>query len=282
MRLLVAAVEDGRIEPIANESYMARMGRAIGPDGRIDADKLAEVADAVAGFVEQAHLLGADDVRAIATSAARDAANGDELVEAVRRTSGVPLEIIDEDEEARLAFFGALSAVEEPWEGEIGVVDVGGGSTEIVVGSVADGITWSRSFRLGSGRLSDAFLEHDPPRPFELGRARRLIEETMPPPDEVPTVAHAAAVGGSASNLRRLVGSLLDQDSLDRAMRLLSERPSRQIARQFGIDPARARILPGGALALEAASRRLGCPLWSIRAGIREGAVLDLLAARSR
>ena len=81
----------------------------------------------------------------------------------------------------------ARSGVEEPWEGEIGVVDVGGGSTEIVVGSVADGITWSRSFRLGSGRLSDAFLEHDPPRPFELGRARRLIEETMPPPDEVPT-----------------------------------------------------------------------------------------------
>jgi exopolyphosphatase/guanosine-5'-triphosphate,3'-diphosphate pyrophosphatase len=282
VRLLVAAAGGRRaVEPLASETFMARLGRATGPDGRIDPAKIDEVADVVAAYVEQAAELGVEGVRVLGTAAAREAANGEELAEAIRRRAGVPLEIVDEDEEARLAFVGALSAVEEPWDGDVGVVDVGGGSTEIVVGSLSGGISWARSFRVGSGRLTDRFLAHDPPRRFELERARELIDATLPRPGVIPQVQHAVASGGSASGLRRLVGPLLDDEALSRALRLVAERPSLTVARQFGVDPARARLLAGGALLLQAASVRLGSALWSCRAGIREGAILDLSAARS-
>jgi exopolyphosphatase/guanosine-5'-triphosphate,3'-diphosphate pyrophosphatase len=279
VRLLVAAFEDGRLEQLDNAATMARLGAAIGPDGRIDEEKIAEVADVVGSYVERASLLGAGEVRIIATSAAREAANGDDLVEAVQRAAGLPLSIIDEDEEARLAFFGALASLDEPWEGDVGVVDVGGGSTEIVVGTAADGVAWSRSFRLGSGRLADRFLAHDPPHPLELSRARALIQERLGDLEDMPRPTHALAVAGSATNLRRVVGPLLDGESLDRALRLFAERPSGQIARQFGLMPDRARILPAGALVLEEAMQRLGTPLWVGRGGIRQGALLDLAAA---
>ena len=166
--------------------------------------------------------------------------------------TGHELEIIDEDEEARLAWVGALNALDEPWEGEVGVVDVGGGSTEVVVGSIGNGIHFSHSYKLGSGRLTDLCIEHDPPRPFELERVRRIIDETLPAIGEIPQPQHASAVAGSASNLRRLVGPLLDVEALERAVRILCEHPSRRIARRFELEQERVRIMPAGALILHA------------------------------
>jgi exopolyphosphatase/guanosine-5'-triphosphate,3'-diphosphate pyrophosphatase len=275
VRLLVSDLVGERPVFVHTDKVLAQIGRSLGRDGRIDDDKISEVARIVDTFVTDARRLGALDIRAIATSATREAANGDELAERVQAESGVVLEVIDEDEEARLAFVGALASLDEPLTGEVGVVDVGGGSTEIVI---SDG--WSRSFRLGSGRLSDRYIRHDPPRPFELARIREKIDATLPPRDDVPTPEHGLAVAGSATNLRRMVGPLLDSETLPRALRLLSERPSQQVARQFHIEPVRARLLPAGALILEAAMERLDTPLWVCRGGIREGATLDLIAAR--
>ena len=198
------------------------------------------------------------DLRIIATSAAREADNGHELAARVLADTGHELEIIDEDEEARLAWVGALNALDEPWEGEVGVVDVGGGSTEIVVGSIGDGIDFSHSYKLGSGRLTDLCIEHDPPRPFELERVRRIIDETLPAIGEIPQPQHASAVAGSASNLRRMVGPLLDVEALERAVRILCEHPSRRVARRFELEQERVRILPAGALILHACARAPG------------------------
>jgi len=281
VRLLVAEGVNGRVEFVHSGKQMVRLGRELAHGGAIGPKKIQEVARVVAGFAEDATLHGARELRAIATSAAREAQNGAELAEAVQAACGVPLEIVDGDEEARLAFTGALSALDDPLDGEVGVVDVGGGSTEIVVGTAAGGITWARSFRLGSGRLADQFFDHDPPRPAEVARARRLIDETLPEPGEIPPPSHAVAIAGSATNLRRLVGPLLDAETLERALRIMEDRPSYLVARQFSIDPERARILPGGALVLHAACLRLGQPLWACRGGIREGAMLDMLAAPS-
>ena len=279
VRLLVADGTDGRVEFVHSAKQMVRLGRELARDGSIGPRKIAEVAEVVAAFAEEATLHGAGELRVLATSAAREAQNGAELAEAVQAACGVPLEIVDGDEEARLAFTGALTALADPLDGEVGVVDVGGGSTEIVVGSASGGISWARSFRLGSGRIADDFFDHDPPRRGQLARARRLIDETLP--DAIPQPSHAVAVAGSATNLRRMVGPLLDAESLERALRILGDRPSHLVARQFSIDQERARILAGGALVLQAASVRLGQPLWVCRGGIREGAVLDMLSARS-
>jgi exopolyphosphatase/guanosine-5'-triphosphate,3'-diphosphate pyrophosphatase len=278
VRLLVSDVVDGRPAFVHTDKVMARIGQSLGREGRIDDRKIGEVAGIVSRFVTDARRLGARDVRAIATSATREAANGEELVEHVLAASGVALEVIDGDEEARLAFLGTLASLDEPQAGEIGVVDVGGGSTEIVVGTTADGVAWSRSFRLGSGRLSDRFIEHDPPLASELERIREAIDAALPDASEVPTPEHGLAVAGSATNLRRMVGPLLDAESLGRALRLLTSGPSPQIARQFQLEPARARLLPAGALIFEASMQRLGTPLWVGRGGIRQGVALEMVA----
>jgi exopolyphosphatase / guanosine-5'-triphosphate,3'-diphosphate pyrophosphatase len=279
IRLLVSDVVDGQPTFVHTDKVMARLGQSLGGEGRIDDRKIGEVAGIVSRFVADARRFGAREVRAIATSATREAANGDELAEHVFTASGVRLEVIDGDEEARLAFVGTLASLDEPQAGEIGVVDVGGGSTEIVVGSMADGVSWARSFRLGSGRLSDRFIQHDPPLPDEIERIRVAIDATLPTPGEVPTPEHGIAVAGSATNLRRMVGPLLDAESLGRALRLLCASPSAQIARQFQLEPTRARLLPAGALILEASLQRLGTPLWVGRGGIRQGVVLDMVSA---
>jgi exopolyphosphatase/guanosine-5'-triphosphate,3'-diphosphate pyrophosphatase len=270
VRLLVSDVVDEHPTFVHTDKVMARIGQSLGHDGRIDDRKIGEVAGIVARFVSDARRFGAREVRAIATSATREASNGAELAE-------LALEVIDGDEEARLAFVGTLASLDEPQAGEIGVVDVGGGSTEIVVGSAAEGVGWSRSYRVGSGRLSDRFITHDPPLASELAQIRAAIDAAFQ--DAVPTPDYGIAVAGSATNLKRMVGPLLDEESLERALRLLSERPSEVIARQFQLETTRARLLPAGALIIEAAMRRLGTPLWVGRGGIRQGVVLDMVAA---
>ena len=280
VRLLVAEEEDGRLIPTHTDKELVRLGRDLARNGRISDQSLLHVSEALRRYAGVARKLGAADLRIIATSAAREAENGQELGARVLADTGHELEIIDEDEEARLAWVGALNALDEPWEGEVGVVDVGGGSTEVVVGSIGNGIHFSHSYRLGSGRLTDLCIEHDPPRPFELERVRRIIDETLPAIGEIPQPQHASAVAGSASNLRRMVGPLLDVEALERAVRILCEHPSRRIARRFELEQERVRIMPAGALILHACAVRLGVPLWFCKGGIREGAVLDMVAAR--
>jgi len=279
VRLLVAEQVEGRLVPAHTDKELVRLGRDLAHDGRISGESLLHVSDALRRYAGVARKLGASDLRIIATSAAREAENGQELAARVLADTGHELEIIDEDEEARLAWVGALNALDEPWEGEVGVVDVGGGSTEVVVGSIGNGIHFSQSYRLGSGRLTDLCIEHDPPRPFELERVRRIIDEALPPVGEIPQPQHASAVAGSASNLRRLVGPLLDVEALERAVRILCEHPSRRIARRFELEHERVRIMPAGALILHSCAVRLGVPLWFCKGGIREGAVLEMVAA---
>ena len=260
VRLLGAEQIDGRLVPAHTDKELVRLGRDLAHDSRISDQSLLHVSDVLRSFSGVARKLGAADLRIIATSAAREAENGDELAARVLADTGHELEIIGEDEEAQLAWVGALNALDEPWEG-------------------ADGIHFSHSYKLGSGRLTDLCIEHDPPRPFELERVRRIIEETLPPIGEIPQPAHASGVAGSASNLRRMVGPLLDVEALERAVRILCEHPSRRIARRFELEQERVRLMPAGALILHACAVRLGVPLWFCKGGIREGAVLEMVAA---
>jgi exopolyphosphatase/guanosine-5'-triphosphate,3'-diphosphate pyrophosphatase len=279
IRLLVSDVVDDHPTFVHTDKVMAQIGHSLGQEGRIDERKIGEIAGIVSRFVTDARRYGAREIRAIATSATREAANGDELAQHVQEASGIALEVIDGDEEARLAFVGALGVLDEPHAGEIGVVDVGGGSTEIIVGSAAEGISWSHSYRLGSGRLTDRFIAHDPPLASELAEIAAAIDTVLPPAEEVPAPEYGIAVAGSATNLRRMVGPLLDEETFARALRLLQDGPSEQVARQFGLEPVRARLLPAGALILRASMERLHTPLWVGRGGIRQGVVLDMAAA---
>jgi exopolyphosphatase/guanosine-5'-triphosphate,3'-diphosphate pyrophosphatase len=225
--------------------------------------------------VRLAEELGAEAIRTVATAAIREATNRGDIVAEITRVAGVPVEVLSEHEEGRLAFLGATKTLGHPVEGEVAVVDVGGGSSEVILGS-AEGLRSVQSFKIGSGALGDDFLSNDPPSPAELRAVREYIAEFFEGV-EFEQPGQAVAVGGSATSLRTLVGAALEYETLERAIRVLTGDPIAEVAKRFELDPRRVRILPTGVLLLEKLSELLGQPLQIGKGGLREGVILELL-----
>src|SRR5580698_9878791 len=162
-RLLVTEPADGRLRELLRQRAFTRIGKGLLPDDTIPAKKIKEVAEVVATQVRLARELGTETIRAVATAAIREAANQDDFTRAIAERTGVEVEVLSDEEEARLAFVGATSALDHPPDGDIAVVDVGGSSSEIAIGTIAEGVRMSSSFRIGSGFLADAYLHDDPP-----------------------------------------------------------------------------------------------------------------------
>ena len=272
-RLLVAEGAEGSLREVMQQRAYTRLRgkNAIAPD------RIAAIADAVATQVRLARECGCVRVRAVGTAALRDAPNRDELVAAIEERTGVRVEVLSGEEEARLAFAGATRTLTHLPLGEVGVVDVGGGSTELVAGTLAEGVSWSASLRIGSGFLAESYLRSDPPSPVELHKVRQHVGGVFEGLD-APRPPVAYAVGGSAGSLRRLVGAVLDAESLERGLRVLAATPAAEVARRFELDAERVRLLPAGMLILEEASRLLGAPLRIGRGGLREGIILEELS----
>ena len=275
-RLLVAERRDGGLRELMSQRAFTRIGKSIGKGGRIPGAKLAETAHVVATQVRMARELGAARIDAVATAAIRKATNRDELATAIAERVGVPLRILSEADEARLSFIGATRSLASPPRESVAVVDVGGGSTEIAVGTMAAGVEWWASLPIGSGLLSDGYLRTDPPAADELERARLHAAGAFEGL-EVPATAEAVAVGGSATSLRRLVGAELRHDALERSIHLLAATPVAEVARRFDLDPERVRLLPGGILIFDELSQRLGRSLQIATGGLREGVILEAL-----
>jgi exopolyphosphatase/guanosine-5'-triphosphate,3'-diphosphate pyrophosphatase len=277
-RLLLAECRDGSLRELMTQRVFTRIGKSIRRDGAIPADKLEETTDIVERQVRHARELGADRIAIVATAAVRQARNGSMLTDAIQEATGISTLVLSEEDEARLAFLGASRTLGTPFEGNLGVVDVGGGSTEIAVGTLEEGVIWSRSFRIGSGFLADSYLHSDPPSAHELQGARAhatgMFEGLRTPP-----VGRAVASGGSATSLRRMAGAELSHDALERAIRLLASAPASELAERFELDPERVRLLPAGVLILEAVGDALGLALKIGNGGIREGVVLELEGA---
>ncbi len=273
-RLLVADCDGERLLEVHQERAFTHVRRAMTTDAEIAAEKVAEVAIVVAAQLNAARELGANDIRAVATAAVRRAANRDELLSAIRRSCGLEVEILSAAEEARLAFGGAARTLGYDPAGPLGVVDVGGGSCELVVGTVPDQVSWYVSFELGSGQLADECLRSDPPSAEELSRARARVREVLdgvsPPP-----AARVVAVGGSATSVRRIAGPRLDDDAFTRVLSLLAGERAAEVARRFALDPDRVRLLPAGLVILQAAADLFGSPLEVANGGLREGLLLE-------
>jgi exopolyphosphatase/guanosine-5'-triphosphate,3'-diphosphate pyrophosphatase len=275
-RVLVAEPQDGQLRKVMEQRAYTRIGKASKHNGRIADDKVAEVAAVVATQLRLAREVGAEAIRIVATAAIREARNRKQVVAEFERVAGAPVEVLSEEEEGRLAFLGATKTLGHPAEGDIGVVDVGGGSTEIILGTVADGVSDVHSFRIGSGMLADDFLHSDPPSAAELRALREHIDDFFAE-IEVAEPQQAVAVGGSATSLSKLVGAVLEYETLERAVRVLAGDPIAEVGRRFELDPTRVRLLPAGVLLLEKLSQLLGQPLQIGKGGLREGVILDLL-----
>jgi exopolyphosphatase/guanosine-5'-triphosphate,3'-diphosphate pyrophosphatase len=278
-RLLVADAGDGRLRELVAQRAFTRIGKSLQNGGQIPREKIAETAEVVRTQTSVAREVGAEHIVAVATAAIRNASNRDELVDAVEAAGGMELSVLSGEEEARLSFVGATRTLLEAPEGMVAVVDVGGGSSEIAVGEADGEMTWSASFRIGSGFLADAYLRSDPPSVDELEKLRRHVEGTFEGL-EPPQASSAVAVGGTATSLRRLVGAELEHETLERGIRVLSSTPIAEVAERFELDAERVRLLPAGILILEATSDVLGLPLRIARGGLREGILLELVEGR--
>ena len=276
-RLLVAEPFDGRLREVVSERAFTLLGAAGAASCAVGRDKIGEVAAVVARQVRVAQEFGAASVRVVATAAVRGAEDRAALAAALEAACGARLEVLDPRDEARLAFQGATRMVPRCPSGLLGVVDVGGGSTELVAGTRADGVMWSVSLPLGSAVLTHDEALSDPPTLGELARVRAALAAHFAAV-RAPHPAVAYAVGGSATTMQRLMGIALDRESLARGLQALVTRPAADVAARLGLHVERARLLPAGILLLDAASRALAAPLQFAGGGLREGVVLEQLA----
>jgi exopolyphosphatase/guanosine-5'-triphosphate,3'-diphosphate pyrophosphatase len=281
-RLLVADVVGApgggmALAPVVERRAFTQLGRACQAGGAVPATAREALAAVVAAQATEARTLGVEALRVVATAALRRSEDGLATCHALAAAAGAPVELLSERDEARLAFAGATYALADAPDGPLAVVDVGGGSAQIVVGTCDAGAGWSVSLPLGSGDLTAAHLLHDPPDADELTALRDEVEATLTPL-ALPRVERALAVGGSATSLRRLAGARLDTSSLERVLATLIAAPAAEVAERLRIARERARLLPAGIVVLAAVAEWTG-PLEIARGGLREGVLHELAAA---
>jgi exopolyphosphatase/guanosine-5'-triphosphate,3'-diphosphate pyrophosphatase len=269
-RLLVADAGSDGLVPLDKRKVRLSLGEEIERYGAVSAVHVAAAGKAVRDLAAVARRRRVASLDVFLTAPGRQAENADELVATLSRAARVQARVLTKEEEGTLAYRGAVLTTDLSLSARIAVCDIGGASTEIAVGSPAGEPEWIESVDLGSVRLTTRAGDMQ-------AEATDAFAHLDPPPVET-----ALVVGGSARAARRLVGAELGEAELAEALRLVETSSPREIARRFGVDRARAEILPAGVVLLAEVQQRLGAPLHVCSGGIREGAVLaslDALAA---
>jgi exopolyphosphatase / guanosine-5'-triphosphate,3'-diphosphate pyrophosphatase len=270
-RLLVADVDDGAVYEVERRTVVTRFGEGVDATGRLSEAAMERVAETVGRYRQVIDRLGAERVVAVATSAMRDAENGPEYREHLRDWFDIDARTITGDEEARLTFRGATAARRET--AATVVIDIGGGSTEYVVGRPPNDPDFYVSTRMGSVRHTERFLASDPPTEEDLAAlaadAARIVKEEVP--GEVrESTEHGIAVAGTATTLAAIDQELdpYDRDRVhgyrlglaagERILRMLAGLPLAERRKVTGLDPDRAPSIVAGAGILVESIRAFG------------------------
>jgi exopolyphosphatase/guanosine-5'-triphosphate,3'-diphosphate pyrophosphatase len=274
-------VDGHRVVPLLDESALLGLGTSVDAGGLISAVVRGPLVATLVGYAAAARRLGAQRIAFVGTEPLRRAADARAVVVAVEDATGVPLHVVDDREEGLLTLLGATSG--RAIEADLLVVDVGGGSTQLVIVGPSRR-TSATGLRVGGARLTGAHVTHDPPTRGEIAALRAAASAALrAAPDARP--ATIVAVGGTASNLLKIVpGALNDRvltpERLAVAFETLRQAPAADVAARFAIRPERARILAAGTALLEAILARYRVPRTSVsEEGIREGTVLALARA---
>ena len=272
-RLLVANVEDGRLVEVERLLQITRLGEDVDRDGVLVPQAMERVYTTLAGFREVAHAHGATRVLATATSAVRDAANGRDFLAEIERRFGFETRLLSGDEEALLTFRGIAST--RPIEGETLIIDIGGGSTELIVGTTG-GVGFHVSTQMGCVRLSERWLASDPPTVDELATCaadvRAILAAHVPADVRRPggpprsaigvagTVTTIAAIdlGLAAYDPERIHGHRVSAAAVARQRAQLAALTVAERREVRGLEPARAPVIVAGAVILDELLRWLG------------------------
>ena len=280
LHMLVAAVGGHRVEPLLDESVFLGLGDRVASDGLIGAAAREELVAAVVAYVETARQLDAGRITIVGTEPMRRAHDAATVVRDVEARTGMPFHVLEHAEEGRLNLLGITLG--RAITSEMLVVDVGGGSSEFV-DVRPDGHVSASGIALGAARLTLEHVRSDPPTLVEIEALRVAVRRIL---ELAPSVAprEIVAVGGTASNLLRLMPAtaldrVLTRRRLTVALAMLTVERSLDAADRHLIRPARARILPAGAVIVDAILERYGMDrLLVADTGIREGLALAVAA----
>jgi exopolyphosphatase/guanosine-5'-triphosphate,3'-diphosphate pyrophosphatase len=293
IRLLVvepaASVAGDPIE-LARDMVITRLGQGVDRTGRIDPEALRRTTDVLARFCRRARALGAEHIRVAATSAVRDAKNREDFAAAVREHAGSELEIITGEQEAALSFLGGTRGL-DPAIAPLPhlVLDIGGGSTELVMGSEPGRVPNAISTQMGSVRLTERFVHDDPPSSEELAQLSVAVDRVLDEVEAHVPVRDArtlVAVAGTATTLQAIALGLdrYDPDAIhrtwltcDAAERVLADLIRMTTPERAALPimvPGRGDVIVAGGVILTTVMRRFGFE----RALVSETDILDGLA----
>ncbi len=259
-RLLVADVDDGRIVDVDRDTRVTRLGEGVDERRRLLPVPVTRVRNVLTDYRRRLESLGVERTLAIATSAIRDAENGEAFLGEVEWSYGFATQLLSGHDEALMMFRGVTA--ERALDAGTVIVDVGGGSTELVAGG-PDGVRWHDSLDIGSVRLTERFLRSDPPPGGELEACatavRALLAERVP--DEIRSGTRSAiGVAGTITSLAALAlglkeydrdrvhGFQLTADALDEQLQRLASVPLEERRQIRPLDPERAPVIVAGAV----------------------------------
>jgi exopolyphosphatase/guanosine-5'-triphosphate,3'-diphosphate pyrophosphatase len=269
-RLLISDVEGANVEQVERRTTVTNMGRGVDHTNLICADAVEDVCRVIADYMARYEEMGAERVMAIATSAVREAANGEAFIAELRERFDLDTRLLTGEEEAHLTYLGATA---HRAEGEPTLVfDIGGGSTELIVGTGMH-VGFHTSLQAGTIRQSERHLTSDPPDPHELedlaSEVRNLIDGAVAEqPAAAPT--RAIAVAGTPTSLAavdqalepydpgRVHGYRLGMRKIQRMLSKLSSLPLAERLRVPGLHPGRAPTIVAGAVILVQVMRAFG------------------------
>jgi exopolyphosphatase/guanosine-5'-triphosphate,3'-diphosphate pyrophosphatase len=269
-RLLVADVEDGRVSEVARESTVTRLGRGVDTSGQLAMEAIEDVCAAVARYVGIHEELGAERVSTLATSAVRDAANREMFIAELRERFAIDARILDGAAEARLTYLGAC-AEREP-DDETLVIDIGGGSTELVLGDGAE-VSFYASLQVGTVRHTERHITNDPPTAGELEELANDVQSLIDEALAGSALAHAddgVGVAGTPTSLAAIDQELDPYDptlvhgyrlSLESIQRMCSELAAMTLDQRLevtGLHPGRAPTIVAGVVILIQVMRAFG------------------------
>ena len=275
--VVVDASRGERLRHRSSQKTVLRLAEQIGTDGEFTADGAGALVAAVGEARDHAERLRVDELIGVATSAVREARNGAEVLERVRRETGVALDVLSGTEEARLTFLAVRRWF--GWSaGRLLVLDIGGGSLEVGYGA-DESPQLAVSLPLGAGRLTRERLDGDPPPADQVAALTEYVDKTL---EVVPTfgeVDRVAATSKTFKTLARLAGrgstpsGTLTGQGLRHVLQLVRRTPSARLAEREGVSARRAHQLLAGAVVAETAMRKWGlseveiCP-WALREGV--------------
>ncbi|MGQ9637617.1 MAG: Ppx/GppA phosphatase family protein [Thermodesulfobacteriota bacterium] len=288
--LLIAEWEGRKIKSLLEKETIVRLGEGVHQHGYLSREAMERGFKTLTEYLKDCHRLGVERIFAVGTSALREAKNAKEFIQEAKKRLHLSIEILSGEEEAYLSYLSIYKDLNEE-ERKILVVDIGGGSTEFILG-LGENILQLISLPMGSVRFTEEFLHSDPVKPKELEKMEKKMDEELIELTSFHKPHRMVAVGGTATTLAQVEMALeefhpekihhfeLTQKALKRQILLYQSKTSTERRGILGLPPSRADVILAGAAILFKAMEKMNCPKVMISChGVRYGLIYKKLSS---